>query len=116
MLYRRTVLRHRSLPQNLIAPDLSAVEPVRKLSRSTRVENTLHITGVGIMTISIVAHVSRSIIESRHLTQPNRLSSIATIITYSLWAGLWLVFAGILRVIEIGDRRPVQSSQLSSSP
>lgn len=61
-----------------------------------RVGNALHATGVGIMTISIVAHLSRSVLESRHLTQPAWLSSITTITPYSLWAGLLLVFAGIV--------------------
>jgi hypothetical protein len=85
-----------SIEQNLIAPDLSAVEPVQKLSKSMRMRNALHATGVGIMTISIVAYVCRSIIESRHLTQPTWLSSFSTITSYSLWAGLLLVFAGIV--------------------
>lgn len=61
-----------------------------------RMGNALHATGVGIITISIVAHISRSIIESRHLTQPTWLSSFGTITPYSLWAGLLLVFAGII--------------------
>ena len=61
-----------------------------------RIGNALHATGVGIMTISIVAHIWRSVIESRHLTQPSWLSPFNTITPYSLWAGLLLVFAGIM--------------------
>jgi hypothetical protein len=96
MLYQRFAQRHRSLPLNLIAPDLSSVKPVRILSRSTRLGNALHATGVGIMIISIIANVWRSVIESRHLTLPTWLSSCSTITPYSLWAGLLFVFAGIL--------------------
>lgn len=96
-----------STEQNVIRPDLSAVEPVRKLSRSTRMGNALHATGVGIMTISIVAHICRSIIDSRHMTQPSWLSSFSTITPYSLWTGLLLVFAGIVvRDRSWSRRRP----------
>jgi hypothetical protein len=69
---------------------------VQKVSRSMRRGNALHDAGVGIMTISIVAHIWWAIIQSRHLTQPNWLSSFGTITTYSLWAGLLLVFVGIV--------------------
>jgi hypothetical protein len=82
--------------ENLIEPELSAVRRVRKLSRAMRMGNALHAAGVGIMTISIVAHLSRSVLESRHLIQPTWLSSFNTITPYSLWAGLLLVFAGIV--------------------
>ena len=80
---------------------------VQKLSRSMRMGNALHATGVGIMTISIVMHVSQSVIESRHLTQPTWLSSFSAITPYSLWAGLLLVFAGIVvRDRSWSRRRP----------
>ena len=81
--------------------------PVRKLSSSTRMGNALHATGVSIMTISIVAHIWRSVIESRHLTQPTWLFSFSMITPYSLWAGLLLVFASIIvRDRSWGRKRP----------
>jgi hypothetical protein len=99
-----------STEQNLIAPDLSAVEPVQKLSRSMRMGNALHATGVGTMTISIFAHIWRSLIESRHLTLPTWLSSCSTITPYSLWAGLLFVFAGILVLDRSWSRRRTGSN------
>lgn len=95
-----------SIDENSIAPDLSAVERVGKLSRPVRMGNALHATGVGIMTISIVAHISRSIVESRHLSQPAWLSSFSKITPYSLWGGLLLVFAGIVLRDRSWKRRP----------
>jgi hypothetical protein len=83
---------------------------VQKVSRSMRMGNSLHATGAGIMNISIVAHIWWSIIQSRHLTQPSWLSSFGTITTYSLWAGLLLVFAGIVvRDRSWSRRRPGSS-------
>jgi hypothetical protein len=61
-----------------------------------RMGNALHATGGGIITISIIAHICRSVIESRHLTLPTWLSPLSTITPYLLWAGLLLVFAGIV--------------------
>lgn len=92
--------------ENPIAPDLGAVGRVGKLSKSMRMGTALHGTGVGIMTISIMAHISRSVVESRHLTQPAWLSSFSKITPYSLWAGLLLVFAGIVLRDRSWKRRP----------
>ena len=72
-------------------------EPTCAPSKSaTRIANTLHDIGLSIMVISIVANVSDLIVVSRHLTEPNWLSRISRVTPYSLWAGMLLVFAGIV--------------------
>ena len=66
-----------------------------------RIAGTLHLIGLNVMVISIAAHIVQLIAVSRHLKQPNWLSSFNRFTPYSLWAGLLLVFAGIV----VRDRR-----------
>ena len=72
-------------------------DPTCAPSRSAmRIAGTLHDIGLSIMVSSIIANVSDLIVVTRHLTDPSWLSLLSRITPYSLWAGLLLVFAGIV--------------------
>lgn len=63
---------------------------------SVRIEDMMHHAELGITTISIIVNIVETIVISRHLSEPGWLSSFRRITPYSLWAGLLLVFAGIV--------------------
>jgi hypothetical protein len=60
------------------------------------VADTLHHVGLILILISIIFHTAELIVVSRQLPEPSWLSSFSTITPYSLWAGVLLVFAGIV--------------------
>ena len=61
-----------------------------------RVADRLHHLGLTIILISIIAQIGEQIVVSRPLTEPSWLSSFNKIAPYSMWAGVLLVFAGIV--------------------
>jgi hypothetical protein len=69
--------------------------------------DTLHRVGLTIILISIVVHIAELIVVSRHLAEPSWLSSFNKITPYAVWAGMLLVFAGIvMRDRSWTSRRP----------
>lgn len=65
-------------------------------SSAARIADTLRHAGLGIVVVSIVASVIESVIISRQLSEPEWLSRFSRITPYSLWAGVLVVFAGIV--------------------
>jgi len=66
------------------------------------VADTLHHLGLTIILISVMAKIGELILVSR---EPSWLSWVNKITPYSLWAGVLLVFVGII-VWERNRRRP----------
>jgi hypothetical protein len=73
---------------------------------STRIANTLHRVGLTTILISITDNINDFIVDSRHLTKHQWLSSLDRVAPYSLWIGVLLVFAGIV----VRDRKSRRSS------
>ena len=72
---------------------------------STRIANALHRVGLTTILISITDSINDFIVDSRHLTKHQWLSSFDRIAPYSLWIGVLLVFAGIV----VRDRNRAKS-------
>jgi hypothetical protein len=54
------------------------------------------------MVISIIDNINEFVADSRNLPKPHWLSSFGWVASYSLWAGVVLVFAGAWCAIEDG--------------
>jgi hypothetical protein len=69
------------------------------------IASTLYNVGSTIVFVSIVANIHDLIALSHNLTEPRWLSSFTRLARYALWAGVLLVFAGILVRDRIWSRR-----------
>ena len=72
--------------------------------------DTLHHVGLTIILISIIAHIAELILVSRQLTEPSWLSSFNKIAPYTLWAGVLLVFVGLVVCDRNWSRRRTGSN------
>jgi hypothetical protein len=63
---------------------------------ATRIARTLHRIGLTIIVISIIDNINEFVADSRNLPKSHWLSSFGWVAPYSLWAGVLLVFAGIV--------------------
>jgi hypothetical protein len=63
---------------------------------ATRIAGTLHRIGLTIIVVSVIDNINEFVVDSRNLPKPHWLSSFGWVAPYSLWAGVVLVFAGII--------------------
>jgi hypothetical protein len=88
-----TVEEAQSLPEQPSSPTRPAI----------RIAGALHRIGLTIIVISIIDNINEFVADSRNLPKPHWLSSFGWVASYSLWAGVLLVFAGI--VVRDRNRR-----------
>ena len=79
--------------------------PERPSSPTIGIARTLHRIGLTIIVISIIDNINEFVADSRNLPKPHWLSSFGWVASYSLWAGVVLVFAGIVVSDRSWNRR-----------
>jgi hypothetical protein len=95
-----TVEEAQNLPEQRSAPSRPAI----------RIARTLHRLGLTIIVISIIDNINEFVVDSRNLPKPHWLSSFGWVAPYSLWAGVLLVFAGIVARDRSWSRRRTGSN------
>jgi hypothetical protein len=76
-----------------------------------RIADTLHRIGLTIIAMSIIDNINDFVVDSRNLPKPHWLSSFGWVAPYSLWAGVLLVFAGIVVRDRSWGRKRLGSDQ-----
>jgi uncharacterized membrane protein len=84
-------------------------DPSDSRKSTLTIAGTLHYIGLTIIVTSIIGSIQELIIVPRRLIGPRWMSSFGRFAPYSLWAGLLLVFAGIVVRDRSWKRTPPKS-------